>query len=201
MLAEAPTLAGLAVGYNWTFGHRARGDAALLRAIAARKGFTAHIVDGLKSGGEAVSSTRIRIAVQTGRLAEAAELLGRPFSVFGRVVEGKRYGRRIGFPTANVRAESEVRPPLGSYAVRVRSGDRWWDGAAYVGDPARGFTTVETNVFDDAPDLYGADLEVFFIAHVRADQAFTTEAALQENIAADVRKARALLAAKPRYAG
>lgn len=201
LLASVPTLAGIAVGYNWTFGHRARGNTAMLRAIAAARGFTAHIVEGLQVGGEAISSTRIRIAVQSGRLDEAAGLLGRPFSVFGKVVQGKRYGRQIGFPTANVMPENEVRPPLGSYAVRVRRGGQWWDGAAYVGDPARGFAAVEANVFDDAPDFYGSELEIFFIAHLRRDQAFATEQALQEQIAADVRQARTVLAARPRYAG
>jgi riboflavin kinase/FMN adenylyltransferase len=192
-----PSHAALVVGFNFNFGHRARGDTTMLRELGTARGFDVHIVGGLQWNGDGISSTRIRQAVTTGRLDEAAAMLGRPFSVFGKVIHGKQLGRQLGFPTANVQPENEVRPPPGSYAARARVGDTWYDGAAYVHNPARGAAPiVEFNAFDCSPDFYGADMEACFLRQIRGDQRFETLDALKAQIARDVSAIRRYFATK-----
>jgi riboflavin kinase/FMN adenylyltransferase len=122
--AAAPRLVCMVVGPNWTFGRGARGTPDTLRELARAHGFDATIAEPVLVDGQPISSTRIREAVLLGQLDEAARLLGRPFGVRGTVVRGKQLGRRLGFPTANVDAEGEVRPPPGIYAVQGRHA-RW----------------------------------------------------------------------------
>ena len=191
--AAAPGLHRIVVGPNWTFGHRARGTPALLRELAAGHGFAVTVADPVLSGGEPISSTRIRTAVQAGHLDQAADWLGRPFSVRGPVVAGRQVGRTYGFPTANVDAGGEVRPPPGIYAVRVQA-DGWTaGGAAYLGPRAPG--VVEVHVLDRHDDLYGQTLEIAFRHRLRGHQDFAQPAELIAQIARDVAAARAWLSA------
>lgn len=195
LCADVPTLAALVVGYNWTFGRRARGNVELLRQLAAPRGFAVHIVEGLQWNGEAISSTRIRNAVAAGRLDEAEAMLGRPFGIFGRVVHGKKFGRQLGFPTANVRPENEVRPPPGSYAVTAVTGGEAMPAAAYVGHRDRGFgPEIEVHVLDRSMDFYDRDMDVLFHRQLRPDAHFETFDALKAAIAGDVAAARAFFA-------
>lgn len=188
---SVPSHAALVVGYNFNFGRRARGDTAMLRELGIARGFDVHIVEGLQWNGDGISSTRIRQAVTDGRLEDAAAMLGRPFSIFGKVVEGKKLGRQLGFPTANVLPDNEVRPPPGSYAVRARVGGKTYDAAGYVGHRDRGFgPEIEVHLLDESLDLYGADMDVSFLRLVRADQHFDSLDALKAAIAGDVATAR-----------
>lgn len=197
LCAAAPTLAAVVVGYNWTFGRRARGNVELLRALAAPRGLDVHIVDGLQRKGDAISSTRIRNAVTAGWLEEAEAMLGRPFSIFGKVVRGKQLGRQLGFPTANVLPENEVRPPPGSYAVTAHLGDVVMPAAGYVGHRDRGFgPEIEVHVLDQSLDLYGKELDVCFHRLIRADQHFDSLDALKAQIGRDVDATRAYFTAR-----
>jgi riboflavin kinase/FMN adenylyltransferase len=183
------------VGPNWKFGHRARGDARLLERLAPALDFTAVIVAAVTDEHGPISSSRIRQLVSQGRIAEAAGLLGRPFSILGTVEHGRQIGRALGYPTANLDPHNEVKPPPGIYAVRVRHGDHWYDGAAYLARPGHG-ADVEVHVLAGFLDLYGQDLEVFFHAFVREDRQFDEPAALQEQIRKDVEEIRRILAAR-----
>ena len=188
LCSAVPTLAALVVGHNWTFGHRARGDVNLLRDLAKARGFHADIVPGLEWNGGVVSSSRIREAVLSARLEDAAAMLGRPFSVLGTVVRGKQIGRTLGFPTANVFPDNEVRPPAGSYAARARWRDRMYSAAAYVGSPRHHAPgVVEVHFIGQNVELYNEEIEVFFVSQIRADEKFESLDALKVRIAEDVK--------------
>lgn len=188
---SVPGHASLVVGFNFNFGRRARGDTGMLRDLGTQHGFDVHIVGGLQWHGEGISSTRIRQAITAGKLDDAAAMLGRPFGVLGRVVRGKQLGRQLGFPTANVLPDNEVRPPPGSYAVRARVHGAWVDAAGYIGHRDRGFgPEIEVHLLDRSLDLYGAEMEVTFLTLLRPDQQFDSLDALKAQIGRDVAAAR-----------
>ena len=186
----------ICVGEDWAFGKDRAGNLSLLTVLGKKLSFTATghlpvIVDG-----KAVSSTAIRAAVESGALAEAARLLGREFSVLGTVIEGRRLGRTLGFPTANVRPESEQLPPNGVYAVRVLVDGKSHAGIANVGVRPTVSNEgvqrlVEVHLFDFSGDLYDCDIEVFFGRFVRPEQKFPDLDALRAQIASDVASVRA----------
>ncbi len=119
LTAACRPLREICVGEDWAFGKERAGNLALLKSLGMKLGFDAVGIPAVAVDGRAVSSTVIRAAVEDGALDIAARLLGRDFGVFGTVIEGRRLGRTLGFPTANVRPESEQLPPNGVYAVRV----------------------------------------------------------------------------------
>ena len=186
----------ICVGEDWAFGKDRAGNLSLLTVLGKKLGFTATghlpvIVDG-----KAVSSTAIRAAVESGALAEAARLLGREFSVLGTVIEGRRLGRTLGFPTANVRPESEQLPPNGVYAVRVLVDGKSHAGIANVGVRPTVSNEgvqrlVEVHLFDFSGDIYDCDIEVFFGRFVRPEQKFPDLDALRAQITSDVASVRA----------
>ena len=119
LAAACSPLREICVGEDWAFGKERAGNLALLKSLGMKLGFDAIGIPAVAVDGRPVSSTVIRAAVEEGELDIAARLLGRDFGVFGKVIEGRRLGRTLGFPTANVRPESEQLPPNGVYAVRV----------------------------------------------------------------------------------
>ena len=125
-------------------------------------------------------------------------MLGHPFSILGTVVSGKRVGRQLGFPTANLDPHNEVRPPGGVYAVKVLVGSRQFNGAAFLAESREapstpsGFVT-EVHIMDFDEDIYGADIEVLFIEWMRAARRFETRGALKKQIGLDVQQARNIL--------
>jgi riboflavin kinase/FMN adenylyltransferase len=193
--ASIPSLSEIVVGTNWTFGHRGRGNVDLLRQWADSNRLRVNIVNPILWKGEPVSSTRIREAVQRGELEEARHMLGRPFSVFGTVVPGAHIGRELGYPTANIRAIGEVKPPPGIYAVRAEVSGQVCEGAAYYG---RRLTfpelphelMLEVHLFDFDRDLYEEEMEVSFVSYVRGDRRFDSREALVEQIRDDCEVAR-----------
>jgi len=195
LCSAAPSLRDMVVGENWTFGHRARGNTSLLRSIADQKSLSVSVVPGLAWNGAVVSSTRIRQAVAAGQLDDAAAMLGRPFSMLGTVVHGKKVGRTLGFPTANVNPHNEVRPPPGIYAVRVAVDATSLPGAAYVSGETSAVEQdiVEVHVIDHQLDLYGRDIEVCFHRKLRDDKRFAGRDELKAQIARDVDQARITL--------
>jgi len=130
-----------------------------------------------------------------GELGNAARLLGREFSILGRVIEGRKLGRTLGFPTANLRPESEQLPPNGVYAVRAVIDEKRHAGIANVGVrptvSSEGIhRTVEVHLFNFDRELYGRDVEVFFERFIRAEQKFPSLDALRAQIASDVSAVR-----------
>lgn len=198
LFRQAPAIRALFVGENWRFGRQGRGDIALLRRFAEPRGICVHTLPPKTAGGIPISSTRIRAAIREGQLDLAARLIGRPFSLMATVIRGRRLGRRLGFPTANLAPDNEVRPPLGVYAVRARVGDRIHDGVLNYGRrPTLGAPAeplMELHLLDTRISLYGQSIEVFWGPRLREERAFPTLAALTRQIRRDVRAARKALA-------
>jgi riboflavin kinase/FMN adenylyltransferase len=202
LLVEGLGVKHVVVGYDFVFGNRRRGTAALLRDFGAAQGFSVSLVDPVANPSGAVyASTLIREHLTAGRPRDAAALLGRPWEIGGRVRMGDRLGRTIGFPTANLGLADYLRPQAGVYAVRVGlaagGATRWHDGAANLGwRPTVGGKDLrlEAHIFDFAGDLYGKRLRAAFIEHLRPEQRFAGLDALKTQIAEDVRRARAVLA-------
>lgn len=204
LVASAPTLTDVFVGPNWRFGQGRAGTPALLARFARQHGFRVHIVRPATRGGAVVSSTRVRAAIHAGELNHAAALLGRPFSVLGRVVHGSRLGRRLGYPTANVAPTNEVLPPFGIYAVfglvgnHLRAGLLSYGVRPTVHHGPHPPAVLEWYVLDFAGNLYGREVEIFFIAKLRDEQTFDSLDALCAQIARDVAHGRRVLARKKR---
>jgi riboflavin kinase/FMN adenylyltransferase len=190
----------LLIGDDFRFGARRAGDFALLREASRQLGFGLEAMPTVEFGGVRVSSSAVRTALAAGRLAEAEALLGRPYSISGRVVPGDRLGRTIGYPTANVQLRHN-RPPLsGIFAVRTVDGQgRVRNGAASLGSRPTvddsGRPKLEVHLFDFAGDLYGQHLRVDFLHKIRDEQKFPDLETLKARIARDCEIARELLAA------
>ncbi|MCX7139695.1 MAG: bifunctional riboflavin kinase/FAD synthetase [Proteobacteria bacterium] len=202
---ERVLLAGLGmrwllIGDDFRFGARRTGDFTQLEEASRTHGFGLEAMPTVESEGVRVSSSVVRTALAAGRLAEAETLLGRPYSISGRVVHGDKLGRTIGYPTANVQLRHN-RPPLsGIFAVRTIDGQgRVRDGAASLGlrptvDDC-GRAKLEVHLLDFAGDLYGQHLRVDFLHKIRDEQKFPDLDALKARIAEDCDIARELLAA------
>lgn len=201
IMACVPPVREVVVGRNWRYGRGGGGDAAHLARCGRAHGLRVRVVRPVTEHGETVSSTRVRAAIQAGRLDETARLLGRPFSLLGDVVHGKGLGHRLGFPTANLDPHNEVLPPRGVYAViarlpgqaRPRGGmlNLGWNPTVETSRPPR--PAIEVHLFDFSGDLYGRAIEVFFIARVRGERRFPDLESLRRAIARDERVARSIL--------
>ncbi|MBV9863631.1 MAG: bifunctional riboflavin kinase/FAD synthetase [Alphaproteobacteria bacterium] len=198
-------LSHIVVGHDCTFGNRRHGTAAMLREAGQQHGFGVTVVDPVHAADASVySSTRIRELLRAGKPREAAGQLGRAWEIDGRVAEGDRRGRTLGFPTANLGLGEYLRPAFGVYAVRV-SGDgaddplagRSLDGVANIGPrPTVGGVEprLEAHLFDIAVDLYGRHLRVSLVEFIRPERKFAGLDELKAQIAEDAAKARAILA-------
>jgi riboflavin kinase/FMN adenylyltransferase len=188
------------VGSNFRFGHRARGDVAMLDEVGARHGFTAEALALLDLDGVAISSTQIREHLARGEVGWAGRALGRPYEVEGAVVKGDGRGRSIGFATANVEVDHRLQiPAAGVYAghAGVVGEDARWPMVANVGHrPTFGgdALTLEVHLLDVDRDLYGDHLAVAFGHRLRDEQRFDGVDALVAQIDRDVARARRLLA-------
>ncbi|MGE7138311.1 bifunctional riboflavin kinase/FAD synthetase [Luteibacter sp. NPDC031894] len=191
------------VGEDFRFGHRRGGDFALLQAMGAELGFTAHAVAAVVVDGERVSSSRVRTLLAEGDFAGATKLLGRPFVIDGHVERGKQLGRTLGYPTANVHLGERVSPILGIFAVRIGIGDGpcSWPGVASLGfrptvnevrEPL-----LEAHLFDFSGDLYGQRIGVEFVRKLRDEEKFDGLEALTAQMRQDEIAARQALGMNP----
>jgi riboflavin kinase/FMN adenylyltransferase len=188
----------IVVGHDARFGHGARGDERLLRALGGSLGLAVEVVDAVQFGGAPVSSTRVREALRAGDLSLVRQLLGRSYSVEGTVVVGDGRGRALGFPTANVEVgEDQQLPPTGIYAAEVVIGERAHGAAVSLGlrpTFGAGRLVLEAHVLDFAGDLYGQEVEVVFLWKIREERRFETVDALTAEMRRDVAATRAFLA-------
>ncbi|MEW5726077.1 MAG: bifunctional riboflavin kinase/FAD synthetase [Thermodesulfobacteriota bacterium] len=192
----------LVIGYDYTFGHRARGNRDLLLRLGAAHGFQVHTVSAQPGqDGQIISSTRIRELVESGQVDKAPTLLGRYYRLAGRVIRGRdRGGRLLGFPTANLRLVDELIPKIGVYAVKVHHRGRTLDGVANIGhNPTFGDVglSVEVHCFNFSENIYDQDIKVDFIARVRDERKFSGPEELAAQIARDCDWARKILADRP----
>ena len=202
VLVRRLKLGGVAVGADFAFGHRRSGDVELLRRLGAAHGLSVTVIDAVRAAGRMASSSAVRERLLAGDPKGAAAVLGHWWEVDGRVRQGDRRGRRIGFPTANLNLGDLLLPRLGVYAVRVglSAGDgvRWHDGVANLGRrPTFGAEDVrlEAHLFDFDGDLYGRQARVALVDFLRPEQKFPDIGALRSQIARDGERARAVLKA------
>lgn len=191
-----PGLLSVHCGGNWRFGAGGRGTAATLAELGGRLGFAVAAEPPVTQGGAPVSSTRIRAALAEGRLDAAAAMLGRPWTLCGAVVHGRRLGSAGGVPTANVATDGLALPPPGVYAVSALADGARLFGVADLGwrptfpDDRPESPILEVNFLDFSGDLYGRVLEVEFIKRLRGEMAFPAKEALFAQIARDISAAR-----------
>jgi riboflavin kinase / FMN adenylyltransferase len=198
ILIDRLAVAGVVVGSNFHFGRQRGGSADFLVAEGKSRRFAVDIVPVFSHGGRPVSSGPIREALAGGNVGEAADLLGYPWFVTGRVIEGDKRGRELGFPTANFALDPDCRLRYGIYAVRVGIGDDRYDGVASFGIRpmfATPMPLLEVFLFDFSGDLYGRSIDVAFIGWIREEMQFAGIRALIEQMDKDSAQARAMLAA------
>ena len=202
----------LMVGEDFRFGSRRAGDVDMLRAAGVRHRFVVEAMQDIVAHGTRISSTAIRDALAQGQMTSANSMLGRPYAIVGRIKHGKKLGRTLGFPTANVSLGCTARqrnPAVrGVFAVRCRLVTRGLEGVAgKVGTVLNGVANLGTNpvvssenrhhlevfLFDFSADLYGQRLEVAFIEKIRDEQEFASLDALVRQMHDDVAKAKNLL--------
>jgi len=197
VLVERLHVATVVVGENFTFGHRAAGDVALLRTLGRRFGFTTEGADLLSQGDVTFSSTYIRSCIDAGDVAAAAEALGRPHRVEGIVVRGDRRGHDLGYPTANLSTPRYAAIPAdGVYACRFMHRGRELAAAVSVGtNPTFSGRErrVEAFVLDLDEDFYGERVTVDFVVRLRGMERFGTAAELAAQIGDDVERTREVL--------
>jgi riboflavin kinase/FMN adenylyltransferase len=193
--------ASLVEGENFGFGHDREGTVQKLIELCRSAGLEPPLIlTPLLRGGRPVSSSRVRNELVLGQATEAAELLGRPYRIWGRVGRGQQRGKTLGFPTANLELVPTLIPGDGVYAVRATWGDRTLAGAANVGpNPTFGEQTrkVEVHLLDFAGDLYGKDLAVDFIKRLRDTRPFSGPDQLRAQLRTDVEQARQFLGCAP----
>ncbi len=183
----------LVVGDDFKFGHQRSGDIHLLRSMGNTLGFDVEDQNTILHEHNRVSSTLIREKLADGNFEQAATLLGRPFSISGRVFHGDKKGRTIGFPTANILLRRKVTPIKGVFTVSADYKDNNWQGVANVGNrpTVNGQRKqLEVHLFNCQQDLYGKRLDVKFHTKLRDEIKFASFEALQEQIKIDAAKAQ-----------
>ena len=189
---DLKTLKSFSVGQGFHFGFQRSGNTQLLRSIGAELGFRAHALANISVGGESVSSTRIRAVLQQGKLAHVAELLGHPYALQGVVEHGRKLGRTLGFPTANI---SDLRglalPPFGVYAARVRHGTFQHSAAVNLGlrptvETGETSCRLEAHLLDFDGDLYGQSIDVELVEWVRPEKKLPDLNSLRLQIRRDI---------------
>ncbi len=193
-------IGGAAIGFNFHFGKERRGSPEFLAAQGKQRGFAVDVVPPFQLDGRRVSSGAVRDALAAGRVNEATELLGYPWFVTGQVVHGDKRGRTLGYPTANLRLDPDCGLQHGIYAVRVGVGGARYDAVASFGRRPMfdsGAVLLEIFLFDFSGDLYGAALDVAFIAWIRPEMNFDSVEDLIRRMDQDSSQARHALARAP----
>jgi len=185
----------LLVGEDFRFGSKRAGDLALLQKAGQKLDFEVTVMPSIMLKGQRISSTMVRDALAEGDLERASELLGKPYSMSGRVVHGDKTGRRIGFPTANIKIK-HARPPLGGiFAVEVSGiSECPLKGVASLGvRPTimdNGAPVLEVHVFDFNREIYGQHVRVEFVHKLREEEKYPDLKTLTQQISLDVEKAK-----------
>lgn len=183
------------IGDDFRFGARRRGDYDLLRSRAEVEGFSLERMPTLAAEGVRISSTQVRQALWNGDLERAENLLGRRYSMSGRVVHGEKLGRTLGFPTANIKMQHNRPPMMGIFVVEVDGlGQQALPGVASLGMRPTvdntGKAALEVHLLDFDEQLYGAHLRVTFLKKLRDEEKYPDLDTLKAHIALDVEHAR-----------
>lgn len=197
VLVDVLDASAVVVGEDFHYGKARQGDMVSLGQAGKTHGFELNTVASIEVGGERASSSVIRECLAMGDLSRAARLLGRPYRTGGKVIRGRKLGRKLGYPTANMTLAVSPSPLKGVFAVRARWGESGWrDGVANLGTrPAvggEGFL-VEVHLFDFDGDLYGQRMQVEYVKKLRNEEHFEDIDDLVKQMREDERLARACL--------
>jgi len=179
------------IGYDHQFGHDRQGNIQLLKKFCKQHQYHVVEIHAQLIEDAAVSSTKIRKAITAGHVQDAAHMLGRYYTLGGKVIQGKQLGRTIGYPTANIQPHdpAQVVPAIGIYAVTVQWKKKKLRGMLSIGhnptvtDEKK--IHIEVNIFDFDEDIYGQDLEIAFVTYLRDEEKFDSLTALQEQLGND----------------
>lgn len=200
VLVGAIGIKRLLIGYDYAFGRGRGGNIDLLRQLGERFSFRVDALAPISVDETIYSSSLIRRMIRAGKVAEVVHYLGRHFSLGGKVVHGLHRGKALGFPTANIATDKELIPADGVYAVKVKIDEVLYDGACNIGtNPtfANEQRTLEAFIFDFTGELYGQELRLYFIEHLRDERRFASVEELVMAITADVERCRVILAETP----
>lgn len=189
--------AAIVLGENFNFGAHKAGDITLLREMCARHDIALHSLNMARWNGGPVSSTRIRSAIQTGHVDDAAAMLGTPYTLYGIVEHGANRGHTLGFATANIHTPEQVMPAVGAYAshVRIENTPATLPAMTAVTQTPTFHnvqTVVETHILDFSEDIYGKHLQVQFDAFLRPETAFPSREAIIKQLRDDCQAVRKL---------
>ncbi len=177
------------VASNYLFGKGKRGDAATLQQMGKEIGFRVNIIKPLRRKNEVVSSTRIRLLIEEGKVKEAGKLLGRPYSISGRVEVGKKMAMTVGYPTANVRVSGKVLPAKGAYIAQMEK-----EGCLYPAILGMADGLAEVHALDFKGDIYNDRIGVFFLDRIREWRQFETYRDKKKQLMEDEKAARKFFA-------
>ena len=198
LVSACQPLRALCVGRQWSFGKGGEGNVARLRELGLEWNFDVIQIDPVETAGAPISSTRVRTAISSGDLNQAAACLGRPFQLSGDVITGAGLGSKIGFPTANLDFSGMQLPPYGVYAVKVLRGGSILTGVCNIGlrptvDASANAPVVEVHLFDLSADLVRENLSLEFVKFLRPEHKFSGIDELKEQIVRDCTAARQTL--------
>ena len=191
-LAREPGhIQSLCIGADFVFGHKRSGNVSLLKRLGGELGFAVHGLAAVSLDGRGVSSTRIRELIRRGNLDAASQMLGRPYTVSGRVIQGDQLGRTLGFPTANLDATGLVLPPNGVYVALAHVRGRTCRAALNIGFrptvASKPHTVhVEAHLLNFADEIYEEELELEIGDKLRGEQKFSSTDELKEQITRDI---------------
>lgn len=180
---------GITVGFNFKFGKKNSGNVKLLKELSIEMGFELNIIDPIKIDEDIVSSTYIRNLISNGYIEKANKLLYSELSLSGKVIEGKKFGNKMGFPTANIEFDqSIIIPKAGVYYTKVQYKNKFYKGITNIGySPTvdgKNFT-IETHILDFQENIYGKDIKISFISRIRDEIKFNNIYELMEQLNKD----------------
>ncbi|MEI6729877.1 MAG: bifunctional riboflavin kinase/FAD synthetase [Pseudomonadota bacterium] len=196
ILCQELQVSHVVTGDDFVFGNKRLGNVDYLKEMSVKLGFAATICEQVNIDGERCSSTRIRSLLELGKVGEIKHLLGREYSISGRVIAGDKRGRTIGFPTANILPNRIFLPAQGVYAVIAKIAGQLVKGVANIGTRptfAGSHVLLEVHLFDFEQEIYGEHVEISLIEHIRAEQKFAGFEELKTQITADCRSAKEIL--------
>jgi riboflavin kinase/FMN adenylyltransferase len=198
LTAQLGNVYSICVGSSFTFGHKRSGNVDLLKTLGAELKFQVHGLAAVSLAGQIVSSTRIRERIAAGDLNSASQMLGRAYSISGKVTHGDKLGGKLGTPTANIDISGLITPPNGVYAVQARVGNTLHPAVANLGyrptlQEASPTLRFEVHLLDFSGDLYDQELEISFAEFIRGERRFGNLDELQAQMSRDKESARQIL--------
>jgi riboflavin kinase/FMN adenylyltransferase len=191
LASDLGNIKSICVGADFVFGHKRSGNVLLLKELGVQFNFAVHGLAAVALDDQTVSSTRIREAIRTGDFDAASQMLGRPYSLAGKIIRGDQLGRKIGFPTANIDTTGLLIPPNGVFAAHATVGGKQFRAVLNIGirptvNSATPSPRVEVHLLNFTGDLYDEEMEVTFVAKLRDEKKFASLEDLKMQITRDI---------------